>query len=286
MGLWQRGMIALARNRPIGAFMQRRSISSLAGRFVGGEDLDAAIATAAALRDSGRLSSLFFLGEYVEDPAAVARTVTELQAAIAALAGAGLDVHVSVDPTAVGWMTDRAICRTNVFALGRAVAATAGSPGVERRYLMLDMEDSSLTDDTIAMYEDLRSTHVPAAVTLQAYLHRFEGDVRRCVCPGGAVRLVKGARDLGFYPIFATHDAGLIREIIGLARRLGWPAGRYEFEMLYGVRPRLQHALLSRGERLRLYVPYGAAWWPYAVRRVGEAPRNAGLLLRAVLLSR
>jgi proline dehydrogenase len=204
-----------------------------------------------------------------------------------------------------------------VSVLGRAVAATAGFPGVERRYLMLDMEDSSLTDDTTAMYEDLRSTHVPAAVTLQAYLHRFEDDVRRCVAPGGAIRLVKGAlgepariaaasrreidrrylraatimldpdaRDLGFYPIFATHDAGLIREIRSMARRLAWPAGSYEFEMLYGVRPRLQHALVSRGERLRLYVPYGAAWWPYAVRRVGEAPRNAGLLLRAVLLSR
>ncbi|MBF6604277.1 MAG: proline dehydrogenase family protein [Chloroflexi bacterium] len=317
MGLWQRAMIALARNEPLTMFMHRRSaLSALARRFVGGDNLAEAIQTAADLRQRGRLCSLFYLGEYVDDPATVARTMNELKAAVYELARARLDVHVSVDPTAVGLMIDEATCRANVFELGRAVAATGGATDVQRRYLMLDMEDSSATDATIGLYADLRAASLPAAITLQAYLHRYEADVRRCVTPGGAVRLVKGAlgepprlastrrpeigrrylraaglmlapeaREAGFYPIFATHDVRLIREIRAAARRNGWPAGGYEFEMLYGVRPPLQDALVERGERLRLYLPFGSSWWPYAIRRVGETPRNAGLLLRAVLAS-
>jgi proline dehydrogenase len=77
----------------------------------------------------------------------------------------------------------------------------------------------------------------------------------------------------------------MIRHIRATARRNGWEPGTYEFEMLYGVRPRLQERL-APVERLRLYVPFGEAWWPYAVRRVGENPRNVALLARALFGSK
>lgn len=313
MGLWQRAMIALATNEPLGHLAQGRSVlSGMSKRFVGGNDVAEAVETARSLKELDRLASLFFLGEYVSDERVVARTVKEYEAAAPALAAAGLDVHVSVDPTAIGSLLGGYVWRDNALRIARAVAAAGKDYPSDRVVLMLDMEDSSVTEATISMYEELRAAGLPAAVTLQAYLHRYQQHVRRCVVPGGRIRLVKGAlaepaekaatsrdeidrrfrvatelmlmpasRESGFYPIFATHDVAMIRHIRAVARLNGWEPGAYEFEMLYGVRPRLQERLAAV-ERLRLYVPFGQAWWPYAVRRVGENPRNMALLARAL----
>ncbi len=309
-------MISLARNERITRFMQRRaSLTSLATRFVGGSTIDEVLATVEALRSSGRTASVFYLGEYVRDEEIVRHTVSQLKSVAAALGMAGLDVHLSVDPTQIGAMIDEVTCRDHALDVARAVAQADN--GFTRTFLMVDMEDSSVTEATIRLFEGLRSAGLPAAVTLQAYLHRTPDDLARCVVPGGAVRLVKGAfsehdtiavtkrdeidrrflevaramlapaaREGGFYPIFATHDDTLIAEIIRIAEGEGWDKDRYEFEMLYGVRDELQQELLDRGEQVRLYVPFGTAWWPYAVRRVGESPRNVRLLLRALLGSR
>lgn len=86
----------------------------------------------------------------------------------------------------------------------------------------------------------------------------------------------------GFYPVFATHDDRLIQSILKVADAQGRTPDAYEIEMLYGVRPQLQRALAGDGVRVRAYVPFGPDWWPYAARRVGENPRNATLLLRAL----
>ena len=151
-------------------------------------------------------------------------------------------------------------------------------------------------------------------MTLQAYLFRTEDDLKRIVQSGGAVRFVKGAfaenddiaftrrsdidrnylklsrfmlseeaRSTSSYPAFATHDAALIDEIVTTANRGGWKKGEYEFEMLYGVRRDLQEKLVQSGQRLRLYIPFGRDWWPYAVRRVGESLRNVKFLMRALV---
>lgn len=83
--------------------------------------------------------------------------------------------------------------------------------------------------------------------------------------------------------MFATYHEQLIHRVIEIARHAGWSSGEYEFEMLYGVRPASQRQIRSPGETLRLYVPFGTDWWPYAVRRVGENPRNLLLLGRSLL---
>ena len=319
MGIWQRSMIALALNKPLARLVQGQPmLAALSGRFVGGSNLAETVQMARKLKSSGKLASLFYLGEYVSDPERIARTVREYEAAAPAMAAADLDVHLSVDPTAIGALIGEQACRDNAFRIARAIAGAAETGGLapERSFLMLDMEDSSVTESTIRLYEDLREAGLPAAVTLQAYLHLYERDVKRCIVPGGRIRLVKGAlaepasvaattradidrryrwaaemmlspeaREMGTCPIFATHDVPMIRHIRATARRNGWEPGRYEFEMLYGVRPRLQDALVAV-ERLRLYLPFGEDWWPYAIRRVGENPRNVPLLMKALLNSR
>lgn len=63
-----------------------------------------------------------------------------------------------------------------------------------------------------------------------------------------------------------THDP-VIREALLLALPdLG-------VEMLLGVRPMDGRDLLGRGRRVRLYVPFGADWLRYWLRRLGEARR-------------
>ena len=315
MGIWQNAMVGLARSARVKRLMQNWApTSTLSGRFVGGHTLAEAVATAKNLvADHGIAASLFYLGEYVNDPALVEQTVAAKIAAAEALADAALDVHISIDPSQIGFEFDRHLGRVHAFAIGAAVREIEPAPDC-RALLMLDMEDAEYVQPTLDLHADLVAEGVPAAVTLQAYLHRTADDLQTLVHTGAAVRLVKGAfpidkrigfpdqaairrsyldlarrmlseeaRESGFYPIFATHNHRLIDAIPRLAGECGWAAGSYEFEMLYGVRPTLQRDLAKRGERVRVYVPFGRDWWPYAVRRVGENPRNGWLLARALV---
>jgi proline dehydrogenase len=220
---------------------------------------------------------------------------------------------VSVDPTQIGHMLDAGQAREHAFSIAWAIsAASEGREGVHA--LMLDMEDQSVTDATIALHDALQDAGLPVALTLQAYLKRTETDLERQIARGSKVRLVKGAfaagedvaftrqadikansrrlidmmlskdaREAGFYPIIATHDTKLHDHAIGRARANGWAADQWEFEMLLGVRGDVAEALARNGHRIRLYVPFGEDWWPHAVRRIGENPRNAVLLARSIL---
>jgi proline dehydrogenase len=314
MGIWQTAMVGLARSPALKRVMQGWApASALSGRFVGGKSLEEAVETARRLdAERGIAVSLFYLGEYVENRAQVEETVTAKIAAAEALAAAGLDVHLSVDPSQIGYEVDRHLGQVNAYAIGEAVREA--EPGEGRRVLlMLDMEDADYVQPTLDLHAALAAEGVPVAITLQAYLHRTTADLTALAAQGAAVRLVKGAfpvdrrvglpgqsairrnylelaglmlsdeaRESGFYPIFGTHNRALIDGVRKLAGERGWPAGSYEFEMLYGVRPALQRELAERGERVRVYLPFGRDWWPYAVRRVGENPRNGWLLVRAL----
>jgi proline dehydrogenase len=312
--LWQRTMIALARSARVKDFMQRsQATANLARRFVAGPDAGSAIETAYRLLEgAGIRTSFFYLGEYVDRPELVKENVAQKLAIARALAEEDLDVHISVDPTQIGLQTNPAEVSIHAQAIGRAILqAVAGRPGLH--CLMLDMEDSSVVDFTIALHDELRRLELPVAITLQAYLQRSASDLERLIAGGARVRLVKGAfvgrsdiaftsedeiktnyrrlvelmlapeaRASGFYPIIATHDDRIHAEAIELARQHGWPPGTYEFEMLLGVRSDVAERLAQQGERVRLYVPFGRDWWPYAVRRIGENPANGILLARSL----
>jgi proline dehydrogenase len=70
-----------------------------------------------------------------------------------------------------------------------------------------------------------------------------------------------------------------------LERFVGEHTGRerFEFQMLYGIRRDLQKRLVKEGYRVRLYVPFGEAWYPYFMRRLAERPANVLFLLRNLL---
>lgn len=312
---WQSALISLARSPVAGRFMQgSRAASFLASKYVAGPTADQAVKLAEDLLSSLNIrGALFYLGEYVSRVDLVAENVANKLAVARALGERGLDVHVSVDPTQIGQSVDRRLAHDNALRIAEAVRTAAGDrPGFH--CLMFDMEDASVVDTTIALHDELRGQGLPVALTLQAYLRRTVDDMRGEVRAGARVRLVQGAfaadsriaytrrkdakanfrsliemmlsaqaREKGFYPILATHDDRLQQFAIDLAGRNGWKPGQYEFEMLLGVRSRLAHDLARRGERVRLYLPFGRDWWPYAVRRIGENPRNAMLLARSLV---
>jgi proline dehydrogenase len=174
----------------------------------------------------------------------------------------------------------------------------------------LDMEGSAYTDRTLGLYRRLRRHSPHVACVLQAYLYRTEADLRALVPGGLRVRLCKGAylepparafprkpdvdrnyarlagmllsreaQAAGVYPGFATHDERLIRVIADRAREFGIAPDRYEFQMLYGVRPDLHRSLLAAGHRLRILVPFGEDWYGYFVRRLAERPANLAFFL-------
>jgi proline dehydrogenase len=312
--IWQSWMIALARAPGVTRWMQgNRATASIARRFVAGADVAQAMAVARDLHAAGFKSSLYYLGEYVRDPAIVAENGRQKIEIAESLSAAHLQVHVSVDSTQIGYAIDETEGERLALKIGariRDLGRANGAPPV----LMLNMEDADYVDRILALHAQLLAAGVPVAQTLQAYLKRSADDLAPMIAAGGHVRLVKGAfadprphayqgkaaidasyldqarrmlgadaKASGFRPVFGTHDDQLIAEIRLIAKNGGWQPGQYEFEMLYGVRSELQRQLRKAGEQVRLYLPFGRDWWPYAVRRVGESARNAALLARALV---
>jgi proline dehydrogenase len=155
---------------------------------------------------------------------------------------------------------------------------------------------------------ELRQDFPTVGAVVQAYLKRTEADCRDLAGPGSRVRLCKGAYrepasvahqdraavDLSYvrclrvlmhgkgYPMVATHDPRLVAITGAMALQSGRTKGEYEYQMLLGVRTDEQRRLAARGEKIRVYVPYGAEWYPYLMRRLAERPANVSFFLRAL----
>jgi len=317
MSMWQKAMIGLARSTTVKRVVQEAPFAgAMSRRFVGGGDMEAAMCTADGLKRRSISCSFFYLGEYVEDSDLIERNVREIVSVIPKLATSGLDLHVSVDPTQIGYSISNDLGERNAVRIGKIMKQHAEAVHAERGrvFMMLDMEDVSYVQRTIDLHTTLKEQSVPVAITLQAYLRRTEEDLKRLIECGAAVRLVKGAfvghesygftdrrsidrsyttlaemllspgaRQKGVYPIFGTHDDRIIQKVLTVAPTNGWSREDFEFEMLFGVRPSLQRDIKTQGYSLRLYLPFGTDWWPYTIRRVGENPANLRFILNSIL---
>ena len=169
------------------------------------------------------------------------------------------------------------------------------------RFVRIDMEDSSTTDETLRLFRELRDEgHGRVGPVLQASLKRTVADA--ATLAGESVRLCKGIYvepesiqfrddqdvrasfvqtletllDGDCYAAIATHDEWLVDQALRLLRERGVQHDRYEFQMLLGVRPELGDRIVADGHRLRIYVPYGRQWYEYSLRRLQENPKIAG----------
>jgi proline dehydrogenase len=176
------------------------------------------------------------------------------------------------------------------------------------------MESSEYVQPTLDLFEALWVRYKNVGVVIQSYLFRSARDVARLVDLGASIRLVKGAYDeagdvaytgkadtdanfvrlmeqlfaegaleRGVFPAIATHDINLIEWVKEHSRSQAIPPDRFEFQMLYGIRPDLQRRLSAEGYRVRAYVAYGEHWYPYLMRRLAERPANVLFLLRSFL---
>jgi proline dehydrogenase len=176
----------------------------------------------------------------------------------------------------------------------------------------VDMESTAHTDRTLEIVTRLQESH-PGHVraVIQAYLFRSEADARMLSKLHIPIRLCKGAYleppNLAFArkadvdanylklmrllltegtdPAIASHDENVIRQAVKFIGEQNIPARRFEFQMLYGIRRDLQRELVSQGFNLRLYVPYGDAWYPYFMRRLAERPANLLFLAKNLVRS-
>lgn len=272
-------------------------------RFVAGRSDDDAVAAARALVEAGLRVSLDYLGEDTVDAGQADAATKTYVTLLGRLAGEGLArfVEVSLKLSAVGQAIDPKMALGNA-ALVCAAARQAGTT------VTFDAEDHTTTGATLAALGEVRRDFPETGAVVQAYLRRTEGDCRDLARTTARVRLCKGAYDeppaVAFrrpadvnasyerclaalvagdgYPMIATHDPQLVALAGRLLAERGLEPGSYEYQMLYGIRPAEQRRLAGAGERVRVYTPYGDAWYSYLMRRLAERPANVGFFLRAL----
>jgi len=299
-----RGVILRVTQSPrIAPYVQRHGLRWGASRFVAGESLDDCIEVLHDLGRRGFRSYAIVLGESVTDREAVARAVATHAEMVRRLGAEPLGVTMAMKLTQLGLSIDEDLAFENaleVLSLARE----------HRMFIRLDMESSAHVDATLRIYRRLRGEGLSnTGVVIQSYLRRSAGDLAALLDEGVNVRLVKGAYlespDVAFqrkadvdrnyirliemaldrasFTAVATHDDAVLDRVsawVG-SRRDGLD-GRFEFQLLYGVRPNLSERLVAAGHPVRICVPYGSQWYIYLGRRLAERPANLVFALRSL----
>ncbi|HUN07742.1 MAG TPA: proline dehydrogenase family protein [Aggregatilineales bacterium] len=267
----------------------------MARRFVAGETLDDAISASQALNQRGLLVTLDYLGESVARAEDTVAVVDMYRALLDRIQQQGLKASVSLKLTHLGLDISEELCQTNL----RHILTTAKAHGIP---VTIDMENTPYTDVTLRIYRTMRDEYDFSNVgtVIQSYLRRSEADMQALAAEGAHIRLVKGAylepAELAFpdkaevdasfirllrdylpssgYLCIASHDEQMIAAGQSAAKAAALPPERFEFQMLYGIRTTRQEELAKAGYQMRVYVPFGEAWYPYFMRRLAERPTN------------
>jgi proline dehydrogenase len=294
------------KKRVTSAIARRGMKQGFARRFVAGETLAEAIAAAQPLGRAGYGVILNHLGENVSTREQAEAARSSYIAMLAALEKAKLTGNISLKPTQLGLDLNQDLC----LALSIEIAEEAKRLG---RTIEIDMEASAYTDRTLAIFSAVQRRVGNAGIALQAYLRRSEADLDRLAPLGPKIRLVKGAyreskiiafpskpevdanyRHLltrmlgpenksGIFAAIGTHDPEMIDHARHLINENDLKRTHYEFQMIYGIRRDLQRQLLAEGHPIHIYIPFGADWCPYFMRRLAERPANSWFVLRSLL---
>jgi proline dehydrogenase len=297
------GMLAASGNRTLAGWVRRHGALLGARRFIAGETLDECLRVLHRLRDEGFGTTTTLLGEAVTNEWTARGVAAEYVSVLRCLVDEDVGTTVALKLTHLGLDVNEGLVYETVSHVVRC-AAECGN------FVRIDMEQSSKVDPTLRLFKRLRSEGLTnVGVVLQACLYRSDGDLRALLPLRPNVRLVKGAylepREIAFpkkrdvdrnfvqlitlaltgegFTAVATHDARIIERTLDFVRARGIGPDRFEFQMLFGIRPRLQHDLLQQGYRVRIAVPYGPDWYAYFMRRLAERPANALFLFRALL---
>ena len=296
----RKGILVTADSARIQRLVRRHGMRLGAGRFVAGETLDECAKALRRLNDQGLDANTTLLGEGVLEPGQTDDVVRAYRTVLDRIAADELRANVALKLTHLGLEIDEELAFENVRVLVEHAAELGG-------FVRIDMEQSQFVDATLRIYRRLRESGLDQVGTvLQAYLYRTPADLEALLPLAPNLRLVKGAylepaalayprksdvdamyarlleRMLagGGHTAVATHDERLIEGAIRFAETHDIPRDRFEFQMLYGVRPQLQLDLVHRGYKVLVATPYGPEWYPYLMRRLGERPANLLFFLR------
>ena len=275
--------------------------------YISGETIDDAMRVSKELNSKNTKVTLDVLGEFIKTLEEAQENKKEYLHLVDVSVKSGIDGNFSLKPTSFGLLIDKEICYKHI----REIVAKAAS---FNGFIRIDMEDSPCTDLEIELFRKLK-TEFPANVGLvvQAYLKRTLNDIRNLTDLNSeanplSFRLCKGIyiepeaiaykkyeeinqhflEDLEFmlknkiYVGIATHDKPLIEGAYNLIEKHKVPKNMYEFQMLYGVTPRLRESILNDGHEMRVYVPFGKQWFGYSTRRLKENPKMASHIIKAI----
>ncbi len=280
----------------------RPIVRKFANRYIAGEELTDAVRVVKDLNTHGIMATLDVLGEDISRREEAAAARDKILEVFQAIEKESLDANVSIKLTQLGLKLDRQFCLENV----RRIVSTAKAG---KNFVRIDMEDSSVTSDTIWVYREIRKEFDNSGIALQAYLHRTEDDAIQLInaglsnfrlCKGiyiepeaiafkphdeinrNYLRVLRTMLDRGAYVGIATHDEELVRTAYAMVGEFHLQKSQYEFQMLLGVRPDLREQIVRDGHRLRIYVPFGKQWYQYSIRRFKENPQVAGYVVKAL----
>ena len=301
--VFRKMFLAASHSKRIEAWMRRYGMRLGAARFVTGETLDDCVKAQRALNARGLKCATTLLGEGVTDDAVIRTVVEQYVEILGRIKRGGLNANVAVKLTHLGLDVGVDVAYRNVQRIVRHAAGLGN-------FIRIDMEESGRVDATLEIYRRLRAGGLDNVGTvLQSYLYRSEKDLASLLPLKPNLRIVKGAYleppeiaypkkvdvdrnylrlaermvQEGGHTAIATHDERIITHMIEFTQRHNIGRDRFEFQMLYGVRPQLQLDLVGRGYTVLVATPFGRDWFPFFMRRLAERPANVFFILRNLL---
>jgi len=283
--------------------MPKSFVHLFAGRYIAGEHLDDALAEAGRLNEGRMTVTIDILGENISglDEAALYRDA--FLGVLDRIRDKGIDGNISLKLTQLGLKIDPRACVDNLTE----IVDKARSQG---NFVRIDMEDSTCTDDTIEICLAMHARYERVGTVIQSYLKRSQADVRMLAARGVSLRICKGIYnespaiafkgrdeirnnfmglleilfDTGAFAAIATHDPVLVERSKSLIAARGLDSSRYEFQMLLGVAETLRQGVVDGGHGMRVYIPFGEAWYAYSLRRLQENPSLAAHILKNLVI--
>lgn len=275
-----------------------------ANKYIAGDKVSDAVNTVKALNTKKFMATVDVLGESISDKNEAVKSKDENIEVLDEINKNNLDCNLSIKLTMLGLNIDYNLCKSLVTEILEKAKSV-------NRFVRIDMEDSSVTESTIRIFEEVRKNFSDVGIVIQAYLKRSEKDILRLTESKANFRICKGiyveSEDIAFkdadeirknflkilrlsferkaYCGIATHDEYLIRESVNMIKEMGLKNTDYEFQMLLGVRENLRDGALEKGHRMRIYVPFGERWYEYSIRRFKENPNIAGQVLKSIFSS-
>src|SRR6202167_5730189 len=300
--------VRLSENPSLRNFAERSSLGRRgSSRFVAGTEIADAVRATQAINRAGMSVTIDNLGENVTNPDEARQSAQLYHQILDAIAAQQLNANISLKLTHMGLDVDEKLARYIVSGLVKK-AATMNPPG----FVRVDMEGSPYTQRTLDFVHELHAmpgNSNSVGTVIQSYLRRSERDVEKLLSERIRIRLCKGAykesaeiafpakvdvdanyvklmktlMKSGIYHGLATHDENIVHQAEAFATSEKISRDSFEFQMLYGIRRDLQHSLVRKGWRVRIYIPFGTEWYPYFMRRLGERPANVLFIARNLL---